>query len=458
MTLKFLPTILETAGISLNGVRVHSSGCDPVLSSPFLIGEAGAAVLAAVGVATSRLWQLKTGRVQDVSIDVDKAALAQRSHQYLQKMDGDTPPLWSPYSGFYSTKDQRWLQFHCNFPHHQQGVLDYFGCADKEALIAAVKQQEGASIEQALNERGLCASLLRTPAQWDAHPQSRAVAQLPLFEIIRIGDSSPEPLPDGDAPLSGIRVLDLTRVLAGPAGSKLLAQLGADVLRISHPDLPFILPCLMDTGFGKRNAFIDMDKPEQKSQLLDLVRDGDVFVQAYHPGALAAKGLSPQALAQHRPGIIAVDISAYSHVGPWANRHGYDSLVQTATGIAAEQTAGADKPQHLPAQSLDYLTGYLAAFAVMEALHRRATEGGSYWIRSSLVQTRQWFGNLGRVTDYARCTLPGEEAVADSLEMVSTPFGQLQHLKPLLNLSETPLVDRSPAKPLGSDQPVWLPR
>ena len=451
-------TILKSICNSAN-LSTPISGQDPILPSPFLIGEAGAAALAAAGQAAVNLWQLKTGRLQNVSISVRNAAIAQRSHAYLKKLAGDTPELWSPFSGFYETQDHRWVQFHCNFPHHQQGVLDFFQCpADKEKLGQAVKQFAGHDIEQRLNDQGLCVSLLRTPQEWQAHPQAQAVAKLPLFEIIKIGDSPKEALPAGSEPLSHIRVLDLSRVLAGPTTGKLLAQLGADVLRISAPELPFILPLVMDTGFGKRNAYLDLNDAHQKQSLMDLVKTGDVFLQAYRPGALSARGFSPEALAKVRPGIIYVDLSAYSHVGPWANRHGYDSLVQTTTGIAHEQTAGAAKPQHLPAQSLDYITGYLAAFVIMEALRRRATEGGSYWIRLSLLQTAHWLNNLGRVKNFESCKNPSAEEIADLLETVDTPFGTLQHLKPLLQLSETPLRDRTPPQPLGSSPAEWLQR
>jgi hypothetical protein len=375
---------------------------------------------------------------------------------YLKKLEGETPELWSPFSGFYETQDHRWVQLHCNFAHHQQGVLDFFACPpDKEKLIQAVKLKQGAEIEDALSHLGLCAALLRTPAEWASHPQAQAIAGLPLLEIIKIGESEPEPLPQGQHILSGIRILDLSRVLAGPVCGKTLAQLGADVLRISHPDLPFILPLVMDTGFGKRNAYLDTKNLEQKQNLLNLIQTGDVFLQAYRPGAFSEQGFSKEKLAKIRPGIIYVDLSAYSHAGPWAHRHGYDSLVQTATGIAHEQTAGQAKPQHLPAQSLDYLTGYLAAFAIMEALRRRAIEGGSYWIRLSLAQTGHWLNHLGRASGFESCKIPKAEEISDLLETVKTPFGTLEHLKPVLDLSETPLRDLTPSQPLGVDQAEW---
>lgn len=459
MSYSILKSILSTAGIRQKSLaHIAITGKDPILQSPFLIGEAGAAALAAVGYAVAELWRLKTGRLQEVSIDVRDAAIAQRSNLYLKVLDGKTEDLWSPFSGFYETKDHRFVQFHCNFPHHQQGVLDFLGCAaDKNAVIEAVKQWPADILEETLNEKGLCVSMLRSLKEWQAHPQAKAIANLPLLEIIKIGETSPMPLPQGKALLSGIRVLDLTRVLAGPMCSRTLAEFGATVLQITSPHLPSILPLVMDTGFGKYAAFLDLTASEDRQTLLGLVEDADVFVQAYRPGGLAAKGFSAEALAKVKPGIIYVELSAYSHQGPWSHRHGYDSLVQTATGIAHEQSAGQAKPQHLPAQSLDYLSGYLAAFATLEALRRRATEGGSYLVRLSLAQTGHWFNALGRVkTDFKHCKNLSVEDIKEKLVETDTPFGRLQHLAPVLSLSETPPVIGRGSVPLGSDPAAWV--
>ena len=453
-----LEGILKQAGInapSLNHISL--TGQDPILPSPFLIGEAGAAALAAIGYAAAELWRCKTGKLQNVEISVRDAAIAQRSHQYLRVVDGVTEDLWSPLSGFYTTLDKRSIQFHCNFPHHQQGVLDFLGCeASKEAVSAAVKNYSAEYLENELNARGLCASVVRTRDEWLQHPQSSVIAQLPLFEIIKIADSQPKALPDGNYPLSGIRVLDLTRVLAGPVCGKSLAEHGANVMRIASPNLPFILPLVMDTGFGKYAAHLDLEQDQDKNRLLDLVKSADVFLQAYRPGALAAKGFSAQELAQIRPGIIYVDLSAYSHQGVWAHRHGYDSLVQSATGIAAEQSQGANI-QHLPAQSLDYITGYLATFAVMEAIRRRSIDGGSYLIRLSLTQTAHWFNNLGRTAaEFKNCHNPEASEIQDLLVKTQTQFGILEHLAPVLKMSETPLQIGRGSVPLGFDPAQWI--
>jgi crotonobetainyl-CoA:carnitine CoA-transferase CaiB-like acyl-CoA transferase len=454
--MKILSQILDAVGVSqANLAHITISGHDPVLATPFLIGEAGAAALAAVGHAASQLWFLKTQKQQDVSIDVKDAAIAQLSHNYFRVLDGENQDLWSPISGFYQTKDNRWIQFHCNFPHHKQGVLDLLKCADDKIAVAeAMKNWNALELETKLSELGMCAAMVRTKEEWEVSGQGKAVADLPLLEVIKIGKSVPEPLPSGAHPLSGIKTVELTRVIAGPVCGKMLAQLGSTVMRITSPHLPFILPLVMDNGFGKLSAHLDLVQKKDKETLFELTKQADIFLQAYRPGALAQRGFSPENLAKMRPGIICIDLSAYSHRGPWANRHGFDSLVQSATGIAHEQ-GQEGKPKHLPAQTLDYVTGFLAAFGAMVALHRRATEGGSYLVRVSLAQTAHWLKSLGRVKDYQQCQTPTREQMTELLTQSSTLFGQLEHLLPVLKLSETPLKDSSPSAPLGTHVAKW---
>jgi crotonobetainyl-CoA:carnitine CoA-transferase CaiB-like acyl-CoA transferase len=280
---------------------------------------------------------------------------------------------------------------------------------------------------------------------------------LPLFEVIRIGDGDRVRLPEADRPLAGIRVLDLTRVLAGPVAGRTLAEHGADVLRITSKDLPGFPDSVdIDTGHGKLSADLDLHSAEGRGQLEALTTEADVFLQSYRPGALDALGFSPERLAQLRPGIVYVTLSAYSHVGPWAGRRGFDSLIQSASGFVDEQSGGATPPRHLPAQVLDYVTGYLLAFGAMVALRRRAREGGSWLVRCSLVQTANWLWNLGR-TDYDANRLPPLEFddLSDLLTRTASKKGEITHLAPVLQMSETPPRWERPTSPLGSDPARW---
>lgn len=455
--MKILLTLLNALGIPTTHMgSVTITGQDPILPSPFLIGEAGAAVIAAIGYLAAELYHLKTNQTQTITVSTHDAAVAQRSQEYTRVLDGDNQPLWNPISGFYQTNDDRWIQLHCNFPHHLQGVLTLLGCAnDKDDIIRAIKHWQAEPLEAKLAELGLCAAMVRTPEEWHKHPQYQAITQLPLMEITKISDSSPEPLLPGLRPLSGIRMLDLTRVIAGPVCGKMLAEQGATVLQVTSKHLPSILPLVMTYGFGKLSTDLDLNQEKDQQKLTELIKRADIFSQSYRPGGLAEKGFSPEILAKLRPGIIYVSFSAYSHEGPWANRHGYDSLVQSATGMVYEQSAG-KHPKHLPAQALDYLTGYLASVGAMEALRRRVLHGGSYLVRVSLAQTAHWFTQLGRVTaDFSHCTIPTREQLASLLGHQLTAFGELEYVLPVLQMSLTPPHTNRPPVPLGSDSAVW---
>jgi len=279
---------------------------------------------------------------------------------------------------------------------------------------------------------------------------------LPLIEVIRIGDSDPEPLPAGPRPLSGIKVVDVTRVLAGPTCGRTLGEHGADVMRISGPGLPFVETLVMDTGHGKLAAEIDLKSAEGRAAMLNLVRGADVFSQGYRPAALAALGLAPQDLAKVRPGIVCMSLCAYSHGGPWSERRGFDTLVQSASGIAWENGDGT-RPKHIPGNPLDYCSGYLGAFGVMLALTRRAREGGSWLVRISLAQTGRWIDRLGRVQGEDRRSaqpLP-RTALASLIRENGSVFGRLSSVGPAVELSETPPYWSRPIITLGTHPPVW---
>jgi crotonobetainyl-CoA:carnitine CoA-transferase CaiB-like acyl-CoA transferase len=298
--------------------------------------------------------------------------------------------------------------------------------------------------------------MVRTREEWHAHPQGRAVAGLPLLEISRLGAAPPEPPGRGARPLSGVRALDLTRVIAGPVCGRTLAEHGADVLAISVPHVPHMDSHVMDNGRGKLSARLDLTRHADLETLRRLVRDADVFVQSYRAGALAAHGLSPPELAQLRPGIVYATLNAWGHGGPWLERRGFDSLVQCASGIAHEGGVGAGLagPRHLPAQALDHATGYLLAFGIAVALARRAREGGSWLVRASLACTGRWFDALGRA-EGPEVADPGVEDVRDLLEETDTPFGRLSHVAPAARLSETPGRWERPTVPLGTHEAIW---
>ncbi|WP_179401540.1 CoA transferase [Burkholderia guangdongensis] len=446
--------------------RVAIDGHDPVLPSVFHVGTLAAATIAAAGLAAAECHRIRTGIAQRVDVPVRDALVAFRSERYLRVDDGPPPELRHPVTGFYATRDGRWIQLHANFPHHLQGILNVLGCGgSRDEVAAAIRERDGAALDTALADAGLCAALIRTPDEWAAHEQAHALAGLPLFDIERIGDAPAQPIGAGDAgdvgdagrPLDGVRALDLTRIIAGPVAGRTLAQHGARTLLVNGPHLPNIAPLVIDNGRGKRSAWLDLRDEVGIATLRALVRDADVFLQAYRPGALAARGFAPAELAAERPGIVCVSISAYGHAGPWARRRGFDSLVQSASGIAwrEQQATHADGPRHLPCQALDHATGYLAAFGAMIALARRARDGGSWHVRVSLAQTGRWLQSFGLVPDGERARDLALDDVRDRLDRVVSPFGVVDAVRPAERLSATPPYFALPPVPLGTHAARW---
>ncbi|MGH7053072.1 MAG: CoA transferase [Stellaceae bacterium] len=463
-----LRTILPTAGWPEDraGTVEFTGGPDPVLRTPFRIGAAGAAALAATGLAAAELWQIRTGRRQEVAVDLRQAVASLRSGHYLRLDGAPVPTDRNTVMGVYPAKNGRWSYIHANFPNHRAAALKVLSVPeDREAVRRAVADWDALELEEAILAAGGAGGMVRPMAEWARHPQAAAIAALPLLEIVRIGEAPPEKLPDGDRPLSGIRVLDLTRVLAGPTAARTLAEHGADVLKITAAHLPNIGYQEYDTGHGKLSAQLDLRQPKDLERLRELVREGDVFSQGYRPGTLGNRGLSPEELAKLRPGLVYISMCAFSHQGPWASRRGFDTVVQTVSGITTRQAEvfpGANPgPQFYPVSAIDYLTGYFMAFGAMVALARRAREGGSWLVRLSLAQTGRWLVARGEVPQHSLRDV-AQDLAPEEIERWSidsdTPMGRLRHLGPTVRLSETPPRWARPSVPLGYNEPAWPAR
>ena len=447
--------------------QIDIRGDDPVFGTRFRIGAAGAAAIAASAIAADHLWASRNPhrRRQTISIDLRHAAAALRSARYLQ-IGGSAPKEFlDPVSGVYQAWNQRWVYLHCNFPNHRAAALGVLGLAadaDRDAVARAVRERDAFELEGAVHAARGCAGLVRTQEEWSHHPQSGAVASVPLLEIDRIGDAPPEQLQPGARPLSGFRVLDFTRVLAGPTCARALAEHGADVLKISGPHLPHSGDVEIDTGLGKLSAFLDLRQPMALETLVSLVRDGrcDVFSQSYRPGALAARGLDVETLATLRPGIVCVELSAWGRAGPWAQRRGFDTVVQCASGMAMIQ-GGGETPRTMPVSAIDYVSGYLMAFGAMVALERRAREGGSWRVRVSLARTGKWIVDRSLLDAAAIVDVPKElpdDEIARITMQTPSPLGLIRHLAPVAHMSDTPARWARPPTPLGHDAPVWPER
>ncbi|WP_405395867.1 CoA transferase [Microbispora hainanensis] len=532
MTAKLIGALIgelgTDVGVALPEVRVV--GEDPVLPSVFPIGTMAAAsagaLAAAVAAYAGRMGESVGGRPggrepardaygdPDVTIDVRHAAVAFQSERHF-RTDGKAMDTWAALSGDYRTSDG-WVRLHCNFDHHRDAALRALGLppgSGKEDVAMACAARTAVEIEDAVTREGGCAAAMRSRAQWLAHPQARALAELPLVGLSRLsgrdgqadadsgrdgeadGDSGWAGQADGDSgwagqaseavggetgrgagraqarhmrgdlgtsaptgmkrPLGGVRVLDLTRVIAGPVAARALAAYGADVLRVGAAHLPEVPGLVVETALGKRSCHIDLRS--EADRLKELVRQADVVIQAYRPGALRARGFGPDDLAALRPGIVCVDISAYGSRGPWASRRGFDSLVQMACGIAHENGDGL-RPSPLPAQALDHGTGYLAAFGAVAALLRRAAEGGSWHVEVSLARTAAWLDDLGRIDgvgiDGAGVRQP---VVDDLLATMDSPFGTLTYVTPPGAINGTRPHWTSPPPRQGEHPAAWAP-
>src|SRR4051794_35127623 len=323
------------------------TGSEPALPSSFAVGTAAQATVAAAALAANELWHLRSGRRQQISVDMRHAGIEFRSERYTQ-IDGKPPREHRDKTvGLYRTADGRWIRLHTNLPHHRAGTLKLLGAEyDRASVQRAIDTWKAFDLEDAAAKAGLVITATRSFAEWDATPQGAAVARQPLFFIDRIGDAPAQPLHPGDRPLSGGQVLDLTRVIAGPVCGRTLAAHGADVLNISAAHLPQMEALVIDTNRGKLTAQIDLREAAGRDRLAGLLRDADIFIQGYRPGAIAQYGFSAADAARIRPGIVCVSLCAYGYEGPWAGRRGFDSLVQNANGmnVAEAEAAGEDTP------------------------------------------------------------------------------------------------------------------
>jgi crotonobetainyl-CoA:carnitine CoA-transferase CaiB-like acyl-CoA transferase len=437
---------------------VTLTGDEPQLPSSFRVAAAAQASIAAAGLAAAEIWRLRSGRSQSVAVDMRHAVVECRSERYLRRDGQLPPPAWDAIAGVYRTGDGKFVRLHTNFPHHRDAVCTVLNCApERDAVQAALLQWNGETFETAAYAAGGVVALMRSYDDWIKLPQAAAIAQLPLVEITKIGEAPPRPWPVGDRPLAGLRVLDLSRVIAGPVAGRTLAAHGAEVMLISSPDLPVIPWLTIDTGRGKLSSFIDLTSEQGRDVLRGLLTQSDIFSQGYRPQSLAALGFSLEQAAQISPGIVYVSLSAYGRAGPWAGRRGFDSLVQCATGFnhAEGQAAGVEGPKELPAQMLDHATGYLMAFGAMMARIRQAEQGGSWHVQVSLARTGQWLWDMGRLQDGLAAADFKAEAAQPFIEEVASGFGKLSAVTHSATLSETPAHWSRPAVPLGTHPPQW---
>ncbi|HEY5208186.1 MAG TPA: CoA transferase [Stellaceae bacterium] len=446
------------------GGTVSITGADPIVPSPHRLGAASAAALAAQGTAIAAIWRQRSGRGQDVAVDVRRAAVPGLRTIYAIAQNGY--PLRPTARGdgvqFFRTRDNRAVYL-LRVPDYQRmlfGMLDLLQCQNNtESIAKAVASWHSDELEDAIAERKLVGVIARDRDEWRAHPQGKFLAARPTISIAKIGDSAPEPFAPASHPLSGIRVLDVTHVLAGPAAARTLAEQGADVLHIAslrHPDSAVMM---MDTSLGKRSAYLDLDGERDRARLAALTRECDIFVHSWRQGALDRRGFAAEQVAALRPGAIYVSISAYGAGGPWAARGGYDPVGQVVSGLAMEE-GSTDKPRLAPTGTMnDYLTAYLAAAGALGALIRRAREGGSYRVDVSLTAASMFVMDLGLLPATPKADdVFGLDPLPSDLQTTATSFGAVTHPAPITGYSETKAYWDKPSVYYGSGQAAWLTR
>ncbi|MER7929042.1 CoA transferase [Streptomyces sp. NPDC096057] len=435
------------------------------------VRESARACVGACALAAAELGARRAGLVEVPSVRVDDGAVAMAfvSERHLL-VDGRAPVGFAPLSRFWRTADG-WVRTHANYPHHRARLLGALGLAEDacvETVADVLAERSALEVEETVYGAGGLAVALRTAAEWAAHPQGAAVAGRPLVERERIGTARARALPrlDGDPllPAAGVRVLDLTRVIAGPVATRTLALLGADVLRVDAPQLPEDTDAHADTGFGKRSTRLDLGLAADRRAFGELLERADVVVTGYRPGALDRFGLSPEALLYRRPGLVVAQLSAWGGYGPWGDRRGFDSLVQVATGIAAIE-GSPEQPGALPAQALDHGTGYLLAGAVLRALTEQSERGGGIALRLALARTAEWLIADGGEPDRAAAREESATPRRESGTAYSRPdawlvetdsgIGRLRHALSPVSFAGGPSNWARPPGRWGADPARW---
>lgn len=426
------------------------------LPSAFATSALAAASVAAAGLAASALVAARHGHAPAVRVDRRLASFWFRSS--LRPQGWQVPNPWDAVAGDYAAADG-WIRLHTNAPHHREAALRVLQVpGDKAQVARAVAAWTADALETAVVAAGGCAGAMRSLQDWAAHPQGQALQTEPLLQVeVAPSVAAPTWAIPLARPLAGVRVLDLTRVLAGPVATRLLAGWGADVLRVDAPDWdePALVP---EVTLGKRRLRLDLRSAAGHARLVQLLRQADVLVHGLRPGALEGLGLGAQERRALCPGLVDVSLNAYGTAGPWRGRRGFDSVVQMSCGIAdaGMQRQGSDRPTPLPVQALDHATGYLLAAAVLRGLQRRLATGAGSITRASLARTALLLVSQGLVE--AEPTFSPEDAADLAPGIEATAWGPAQRLRAPLQVDRMPLQWTLPAGPLGdtATDASWL--
>lgn len=455
---RYLDAFWQAAGgdpAHRNPIAVTGTG---TLASAFPVTAFATAAIGAASLAMAELVTARSGRTHPVVVDQRLASLWFGIS--LQPQGWTLPPVWDAVAGDYLASDG-WIRLHTNAPHHRAAALRVLGTPpSKDAVTPVVARWSAAELEAAIVSQGGCAAAMHSIAKWQAHAQGQAVGAEPLLLREDGARATPASMAHASSarPLAGVRVLDLTRILAGPVATRFLAGYGADVLRIDPPDWDEAVT-IPDVVLGKRCARLDLKSPDGLRVLEDLLRDADVLVHGYRPDALARLGLSAQRRREINPALIDVSLDAYGWSGPWQGRRGFDSLIQMSTGIAdaGMRAAGRDRPVPLPVQAIDHATGYLLAAAAIRGLTQRLGTGRPLSARASLARTA---GLLVAGSNGPENAPPITGAAPDDFapDIEHTSWGPALRLRPPVSIEHTSMHWALPARSLGSDPAAWQAR
>ncbi len=461
------------AGMSVSALdRVNLMGEAHGFPSSFAVDVAAQSAVAAAALVATEIDLLRSPEIAAQQVGVDVQHVLAETTGYFE-LDGTRPSIWSPISGLYAcgaeTEQPGFVRVHANFDHHRDGVLRLLnlpeGTATQRAQVTeALRRWRSIDCETASTKAGLVVAAARSADEWHAHPMHDVIAAQSLVSITQIDESAPAAprewpgKRESDGPLHGLKMLDLTRILAGPVGARTLAAYGADVLMINSPHLPNI-ESIADMSRGKRSALLDLKTNAGQAQMHRLLGDAHVFIQGYRPGAMDALGLGIEQVAQLRPGIVYASLSAYGRSGPWADKRGFDSLVQTVSGINLDEMTAfhGTEPRALPMQILDFCAGFLLAFGIQAALLRQKQQGGTWQVDVSLARVAQWLRELGRRPVEGQPPAGKlEDLVKPWLETSASGFGELRGVTHAAQFSRSQAQSNRPSMPPGTDQPVWL--
>ena len=435
---------------------VEVAGAGGGLPSAFPVEETAVACVSAALMAAAALDRTRGGATGPVALDRGHVTAAVRSERYFRRGTEAAGGGFAPLSRFWPTADG-WVRTHANYPWHRAALLSALGTSgDATDLGEAMAERPAQEIEEVVVAAGGIAAAVRTAAEWRRHAQRQAVLAEPLIGHRLAGEAAPRARPPGRLPAAGVRVLDLTRVIAGPVCTRFLAALGADVVRLDPPQRPDMgAGTVADTLLGKRSALMDLASPGSDKALHNLLDGADVVVCGYRPGALDRFGLDEEMLATRHPGVVVVFLDAWGHTGPWAGRRGFDSVVQAPTGIATGESSDGVSPGALPCQLLDHGTGYLAAAAALDGLRRQGQQGGTHVRRLSLARTAAWLTSGPRQPGGPASGAPGVEDASAWVVALDSADGPVTAVRPPGALGGRPLQWPSLVTGYGNDAPAW---